>query len=156
MKAVDLRAGDRLQLVNGEYVTVEQVQHEILESPITVYNFRVADNHTYYVGDSSNAVLVHNMNCNFELPKTVKSKKGVSGNFSESGFTYRIDTNKIAPGEGGFHLHVMQKGKEVAKLNGFGGYVKNHKGRTLLKPSQMNKNVRKEINKLIKHVQKNL
>ena len=60
--AVHLRAGDRLQLVNGEYVTVEQVQHEILESPVKVYNFRVADNHTYYVGHD-NAVLVHNASC---------------------------------------------------------------------------------------------
>ena len=64
VSAVNLRAGDRLQLVNGEYVTVEQVQHEILESPVKVYNFRVADNHTYYVGSGDDAVLVHNANCN--------------------------------------------------------------------------------------------
>jgi hypothetical protein len=57
--AVRLRAGDILFLVNGEYVVVEQVQHEILEAPITVYNFQVADYHTYYV--SSNGLLVHNM-----------------------------------------------------------------------------------------------
>jgi hypothetical protein len=56
--ACQLRAGDRLQLVNGEYVIVEQVQHEILESPIKVYNFEVEDFHTYYVGEQS--VLVHN------------------------------------------------------------------------------------------------
>lgn len=37
--AIDLRAGDRLQLLNGEYVIIEQVQHEILEAPVTVYNF---------------------------------------------------------------------------------------------------------------------
>ena len=35
------------------------MQHEILESPIAVYNFEVADFHTYYVGKS--AVLVHNV-----------------------------------------------------------------------------------------------
>ena len=62
VSAVNLRAGDRLQLLNGEYVVVEQVQHEILESPVKVYNFRVADNHTYYVGQD-NAVLVHNASC---------------------------------------------------------------------------------------------
>ena len=62
VSAVNLRAGDRLQLVNGEYVVVEQVQHEIRESPVKVYNFRVADNHTYYVGHD-NAVLVHNASC---------------------------------------------------------------------------------------------
>ena len=43
--AVHLRAGDILVLVNGEYVVVEEVQHEILEAPITVYNFQVEDFH---------------------------------------------------------------------------------------------------------------
>lgn len=56
--AIHLRAGDILVLQNGKYVIVEQVQHEILEHPIKVYNFEVEDFHTYYVGDSS--VLVHN------------------------------------------------------------------------------------------------
>ena len=57
-KAVELRAGDILLTSNGEYVVVEQVQHEILEAPVEVYNFEVEDFHTYYVGVSS--VLVHN------------------------------------------------------------------------------------------------
>ena len=72
VSAVNLRAGDRLQLVNGEYVTVEQIQHEILESPVKVYNFRVADNHTYYVGSGDEAVLVHNANCHANSLKTTK------------------------------------------------------------------------------------
>ena len=59
--AVHLRAGDILVLVNGEYVVVEKVQHELLESPVKVYNFQVEDYHTYYVSDSG--VLVHNL-CN--------------------------------------------------------------------------------------------
>ncbi|MDD6296585.1 MAG: polymorphic toxin-type HINT domain-containing protein, partial [Firmicutes bacterium] len=49
-EACELRAGDILVLVNGEYVVVEQVQHELLESPVKVYNFQVEDYHTYYVG----------------------------------------------------------------------------------------------------------
>ena len=56
--AVDLRAGDILVMLNGEYVVVEQVQHELLESSETTYNFEVEDYHTYYVGEKS--VLVHN------------------------------------------------------------------------------------------------
>ena len=56
--AINLRAGDMLVLSNGEYVIVEKVQHEILESPVKVYNFEVHDFHTYYVGE--NSVLVHN------------------------------------------------------------------------------------------------
>lgn len=59
--AIDLRAGDRLQLLNGVYVIIEQVQHELLETPVTVYNFEVEDYQTYYV--SGSAILVHNANC---------------------------------------------------------------------------------------------
>ena len=60
-KSAKLRAGDILVLLNGEYVVVEKIQHEILESPITVYNFQVNDYHTYYVSNAG--VLVHN-SCN--------------------------------------------------------------------------------------------
>ena len=56
--AAQLRAGDILVLSNGSYVTVEKIQHEILGSPVKVYNFEVEDFHTYFVGESS--VLVHN------------------------------------------------------------------------------------------------
>ena len=57
--ACKLRAGDILVMLNGEYVVVEQVQHELLETPVSVYNFEVEDFHTYYVG--STGVLVHNL-----------------------------------------------------------------------------------------------
>ena len=45
-------------MLNGEKVVLELVQHEILETPVTTYNFEVADFHTYYVGAYD--VLVHN------------------------------------------------------------------------------------------------
>ena len=51
--------GDIFVLQNGKYVIVEKIQHEILKTPITVYDFEVAEFHTYYVGDS--AVLGHNV-----------------------------------------------------------------------------------------------
>lgn len=50
--------GDTLWTINDEYVIIEKVQHEIIESPIDVFNFTVGDNHTYFVGSSS--VGVHN------------------------------------------------------------------------------------------------
>ena len=56
--AATLRAGDQLVALNGELVTVELVQHELLETPVKVYNFEVEDFHTYFVGDEP--VLVHN------------------------------------------------------------------------------------------------
>ena len=40
-KVIHLRAGDKLLNHNGELVVVEQVQHEILEAPVVVYNFVV-------------------------------------------------------------------------------------------------------------------
>ena len=70
--AVDLRAGDILVMLNGEYVVVEQVQHELLESPETTYNFEVEDFHTYYVGDTY--VLVHNQ-CGDSPQSPVKLSK---------------------------------------------------------------------------------
>ena len=59
VSACELRVGDILVSVNGKYVIVEKIQHEILEKPITVYNFEVEDFHTYYVG--KNSILVHNV-----------------------------------------------------------------------------------------------
>ena len=73
--AIKLRAGDKLQLVNGEYVTVEKVQHELLEEPVKIYNFEVEDFHTYYVGTDC-SVLVHNrMNCGGESNASKNGKK---------------------------------------------------------------------------------
>ena len=35
--AIHLKAGDILLTVNGEYVVVEKVQHELLEDPVNLY-----------------------------------------------------------------------------------------------------------------------
>ena len=67
--AIQLRAGDRLQLLNGEYVIIEQVQHEIFEAPVTVYNFEVEDFHTYYITETQ--ILVHNANCGFDSDQQI-------------------------------------------------------------------------------------
>jgi len=48
------------------------VQHEILETPATVYNFEVEDFHTYYVGE--NSILVHNT-CDRIVNVTKQSSK---------------------------------------------------------------------------------
>ncbi len=67
--ACKLRAGDILVTVNGEYVVVEKIQHELLEHPIFVYNFEVEDFHTYYVGNQP--ILTHNK-CHGNSLKTQK------------------------------------------------------------------------------------
>ena len=96
--AIQLRAGDRLQLLNGEYVIIEQIQHEILETPITVYNFEVAKLHTYYVSKSQ--ILVHNANCGITSPNQMQMQ--VERGQAPKG-VLRVDNPKI-PGQQP-HIH---------------------------------------------------
>jgi RHS repeat-associated protein len=87
-EACQLRAGDILVSLNGEYVIVEKVQHEILESPIKVYNFEVEDFHTYYVGNGD-GVLVHNScNHNYEWRKERESYWKSQAITNETDFDY--------------------------------------------------------------------
>ena len=100
--ACKLRAGDILQTVNDEYVVVEWVQHELLDSPIKVYNFEVADLHTYFVGEC--CLLVHN-SCAYTpdqsaLIELAKEKRhGVSGEEAEIlvGWAKEYGVNYHAP-----------------------------------------------------------
>lgn len=71
-------------------------------------------------------------------------------------FNYRVDTNKVAPGEGGFHIHVYNGRKEVAKISGQGNWVKQHGGKTLLKPTEVLEQVRGELRRIAKRTRKEL
>ncbi len=53
-----LEEGYELKCLDGNKETITGIRVEWLEEAITVYNFEVADYHTYYVGDGD--VLVHN------------------------------------------------------------------------------------------------
>lgn len=56
--AGDLYIGDKLLDAEGNTLLVEDVKTEKLDVPVKVYNFKVDEFHTYYVGE--NKVLVHN------------------------------------------------------------------------------------------------
>ena len=107
--AVDLRAGDILVLVNGEYVTLEKTQHEILEAPITVYNFEVEDYHTYYVG--TDGVLVHN-DCKQQL--VAGSRDSYSARVSVGGEQRHLNSP---------HAHVFYKNNKIASVNSKGKII---------------------------------
>ena len=83
--AIELRAGDILVTSNGEYAVVEKVQHEIIETPVIVFNFEVEGYYTYYVSadaDSDLFVLVHNK-CN--SGKTFRSDADLNNHFAKHG-----------------------------------------------------------------------
>ncbi len=116
ISATHLRAGDILVLVKGEYVIVEKIQHEILETPVTVYNFQVEDFHTYFVY----GILVHNM-C---------PEKGVGNKGWQGDQTWRENVNTVAEGgtitelKGGVPTQsqgirlINQAGGEVIRIEG--------------------------------------
>lgn len=58
IQAGELRVGDAVFTANNELAYVEDVEIVTHEVPVTVYNFTVENDHTYFVGQ--NSVLVHN------------------------------------------------------------------------------------------------
>jgi hypothetical protein len=58
--AEDLLEGDKLQKSNGDLLTIDNIEIVKLQEKVIVYNFEVADFHTYFVTDLG--VWVHNTN----------------------------------------------------------------------------------------------
>ena len=116
--ATHLRAGDILVLVSGEYVVVEQIQHEILEAPVTIYNFQVQDAHTYYVSESG--VLVHN-ECKNKPTSQNQMQKQVEAGQAPSEVD-RVDKPHV-PGQQP-HIHF----KDGTAINMDGSKHDSHKG----------------------------
>ena len=58
ISASKLNNGDEVLLSSGHFAIVEEVNFEVLDNPITVYNFSVDEFHTYFV--SPLEILVHN------------------------------------------------------------------------------------------------
>ncbi|MGG4193273.1 polymorphic toxin-type HINT domain-containing protein [Paenibacillus sp. cl6col] len=49
--ADELQIGDKLQKADGSNLTIDKVEFVKLVEPVMVYNFTVANYHTYYVTD---------------------------------------------------------------------------------------------------------
>lgn len=62
--AVDLQVGDQLKQSNGHTLTIDQIEIVKHDQKVKVYNFTVADFHTYFVSDLD--IWVHNIDC-FDL-----------------------------------------------------------------------------------------
>lgn len=61
VSAMNLVIGSELINDKGDIVCVENIRRETNRDGVEVFNFKVEDFHTYYVGE--NGILVHNANC---------------------------------------------------------------------------------------------
>ena len=84
VEASSLHAGMTIWFANGTKGTVEDISNEGLEEPVIVYNFEVADFHTYFVGECG--VLVHN-NCDAD--------NSLYRKMSEDEYKSTMETNQL-------------------------------------------------------------
>ncbi len=68
--ADELQVGNKLQKAGGSNLTIDKVEFVKLDESVTVYNFTVADYHTYYV--SGLGIWVHNTKCYNDYHKIQK------------------------------------------------------------------------------------
>ena len=158
-----VQVGQKLLGAAGAVLTVVANRDWKPDGGVVVYNFQVEGDHTYFVGDihaQGEWVWTHNAcTSTFELPKTWKSAKGVSGTFSDGKHSFRLDTHNLSPGER-FHVHVYSpRGKEIAVVQGAGTngiWRPTHRGSTLLKPSEVSAPLRTDIRRLLRNALNNL
>ncbi|MFD2503154.1 polymorphic toxin-type HINT domain-containing protein [Paenibacillus septentrionalis] len=89
--ADELKVGDKLQKADGSNLTIDSVEFVLLDEPVMVYNFTVADYHTYYVTDLG--IWVHNTWC-FDAAAFEKKIANMSSN--ERVATVRSTASDIA------------------------------------------------------------
>ncbi|WP_422103861.1 polymorphic toxin-type HINT domain-containing protein [Winogradskyella sp.] len=90
----DIKIGDKLTLYNGKEVLIDNITYH--KGEYKVFNFEVADFHTYYVSNKN--VLVHNTNCDNIADLLSKKGKGLLDdslidNVSLDGFFEITDSN---------------------------------------------------------------
>ena len=91
VEAGNLQIGDEVENAGGEILKIEDIAIEYLDTPIQIYNFEVADWHTYYVSDEE--VLVHNK-CGVDTA----NKKGLGGKGWRGDKTWRDSVDKVRDG----------------------------------------------------------
>ncbi|MNW50460.1 hypothetical protein D3C74_279130 [compost metagenome] len=109
--ADELQVGDKLQRADGSNLTIDKVKFVKLGEPVTVYNFTVADYHTYYVTDIG--IWVHNTNCysgsGSDLAKLARNSKKNDG---LQGMAVSASTVNEAA------INFVGKGAKIQKIDG--------------------------------------
>lgn len=131
MFADELQVGDKLQKADKSNLTIDKVEFVKLDEPITVYNFTVADYHTYYVTDIG--IWVHNTECSLS-PKTLSTmgrtntgNSGLEGSYISKNTAMSTATEFVGEGytkgigSNGYTTFVSSDGRYVARY----GYKRN-------------------------------
>lgn len=112
--AGDLYIGDKLLDAEGNTLLVENVKSEKLAEPVNVYNFKVDEFHTYYVGEST--ILVHNT-CRKPTSGGVENPDGTTT------YTKKIDGQDVSVvyGKEGYpdfepHSATLPNGKKSVEI----------------------------------------
>lgn len=104
VNASALRPGMVVWLSDGSKVIIEDVWFEYLEDAVAVFNFKVEDFHTYFVGYSG--VLVHNSECGNIAP--AKPEKVVNALDDYETARWNVDGNNIAFDKSGMK-HALER-----------------------------------------------
>nr|WP_269671042.1 polymorphic toxin-type HINT domain-containing protein [Paenibacillus sp. 481] len=118
--ADELQVGDKLQKADGSNLTIEKLEFIMLDKPVTVYNFTVADYNTYYVTDLG--IWVHNTECNVSISKSAaRTAKKLS---PEAKKGYDAAIKGLESGDlRGLHAHALsgkRKGQWAVDIKGSG------------------------------------
>ncbi len=104
----DLRRDECLLLAGGQTATATYIRTEKLSSPVAVYNFEVADWHTYHVGTSQSGwVFVHNV-CRIYVKRDPLGRPTAA-------------VARIRPGDIGTGTGVTSAGRRAAQAAGSTG-----------------------------------
>ena len=143
VQAFDLEPGDLVTQKDGNLATVYGIWYIYSETPVTVYNFEVADFHTYFVGDDS--LLVHNM-C---------AKSGGMNNLRVlkerviKGYKISMDLEKGGSGLNNIHLKV----NNVKYFYQNGEFISST-GRRLPKSLRNNRTIRNAVDKALDAIER--
>ena len=112
--ASKLKKGDMVKDSDGAIIQIQSVKVCSFKTPTDVYNFEVADWHTYFVGAS--CILVHNM-CAKEFIKSPKNAKQVLKYLKEQGFSVVSQNGSHVKLTDGLRTTIVPNhgAKEIAK-----------------------------------------
>ena len=116
--ASELKAGDKVRLLDGTNAEIRSAVTERLDEPVKVYNFEVEDWHTYYVAGAG--VLVHNNN-------------GCGGSRGGSNYSNLKDSKSVGAGK---RFTPAQKKKIIQQnMERNGGVIKSDMSGEILVPA---------------------